>query len=486
MEVLLLNPRLTFCNMYYTNVSDGSLLAVGSGIPMAESWPEGFKVLQGKKVNPILLPAKLRDYFPREDARYFDSNLYFWKTASETLTLPSLGYQQWQVPAIKRSNKPFKKRRASGEVLMSDYRVGVVSTSRAARLRVPATSEFTTEAVGQSESGWNVGRALIESKFGLQLPPLPFLPGYQEKGFNVLLNWSWVGTTQNPFDLSPDLSLIDYAGFKTQMDPELVTAVLADCHNGVLDILTEALELPETMSFLSGELRKLAMKTCDLEEEARAARKSMSPGKFVKWLSSHWLKGRYALLPILYTIQDTSEVLKQIGREYAEFRQSRDLTEFPFTLPLGYKVVSDHPAKHRCMIKSRYTTESLLADLQRLLQINLAATAWELTTFSFVADWFFNIGDYLEAITGSDGATQSLCSYSVKDTGMYLIGYDSADPALEGLNSTLSTSVYNRTIINPSDHIGLTAGLDLTWKQMIDSLALGTKPAMERMRSLRS
>lgn len=171
--------------------------------------------------------------------------------------------------------------------------------------------------------------------------------------------------------------------------------------------------------------------------------------------------------------------------EYAEYKQRRQLpTPFPGTLPLG-TVCSDTPdTEHRCFIKSRYTPDSLISDFRRLININLLSSAWELTTLSFVADWAFNIGDFISAMSGGDGNIDSQCAYICRNQATYEVSYASRDPALTSLKTSVKFNAYDRSIINPIDHVGLTIDVSMNWKRAIDAFALSSRPAIARLRAL--
>jgi len=56
-------------------------------------------------------------------------------------------------------------------------------------------------------------------------------------------------------------------------------------------------------------------------------------------------------------------------------------------------------ASDRCHIKVRMKPpETFVQVLANLTSLNPASIAWELTPFSFVVDWFFDVGGYLRAL----------------------------------------------------------------------------------------
>lgn len=476
MKVILYNPEKSSVNIYWNKIGGGAQLNQNGRI--YRYWGALHQYLTDRQQDVVVLGATQSPTLNQ----VLSTNLYVKKDPGDVLPVIPSASTVLQIPPRGGPNRNFRKRKGRGEVVMSDYRVGTVEFRRVAKVVNRPSSWPTTVAFSY---GW------VSATDGTPLGVLPARPtppaGYTLAGISIVVSYSTITLPASGLVLSPDVSSMDLDSLALPKDEGLVTEVLADCNNGVYDILTEVLELPDTFRFLSEEFKKAVFMTCDLEDEARAMRKALPAEKFTKWFANHWLKGRYALMPIFYSIQDIAKVLEQIGMEYAEYKKSQNIeTEFPCALPPGTICREAVGSQHRCMIKSRYTTDSLLSDFRRLINVNLAVTAWELTTYSFVVDWAFNIGDYLAALTGSDGATDSKCCYSVRLKETYLVEYDTTDPALQGVATLVKFNAYDRAIINPSAHIGLDVGIDMTWKRIIDAFALSTRPAFDRLRGLRT
>lgn len=192
---------------------------------------------------------------------------------------------------------------------------------------------------------------------------------------------------------------------------------------------------------------------------------------------------RYALLPIFYSIKDLKEVLHQMGREYASFRSEKDIQPDDPNLSGPYTVSVSGQCLHRCYIKSRYTPDSILADFRRLININIFTTTWELATRSFVIDWVLNVGDFISAVTGSDGSTESKVCYSVRDLRVVTISYSSGNSSQP--KTTVTYNCYQRQVINPLDHIGLDFSWDMNWKRYFDAAAMSLDPILKQIRSSR-
>lgn len=403
------------------------------------------------------------------------------KGNTSPLYIPTTESVLW--PAQRAAAKNYSKLLHEGAVIMNPYSIGGAEVTRSFSLG--SNTPKPSDVVG-AQVGWLLSFDAIAAKMpGLTMPPVLTLGSKTLKpsGCRAVLTWRWVTIPDQQLYVSPLVTLPNELP-KVVPDSALVTSVAADAANGTLDLLTELIELPETMKFIGKLVSDACVLTADLEEEARVQRKKMPISKFTSWFSDHWLKGRYALLPIFYTIMDVQAVLAQMETEYAEYKSKSEIdTPFPFGLPNG-TICEDVAVTHRCYIRSRYTPDSLMSSFRRLLNVNLASSLWELQTLSFVADWAFNIGDYISALTGSDGASETKCSYSVRNQVEYEIFYDTTDPVLRSLATTVKFNTYQRIIIDPSDHIGLAFDVQMNWKRSVDSFALFANPGIRRLERL--
>lgn len=476
MEVMVVDPSRSYAWLYAHPPGSTSSTMVGPANIMSV-WPELIAQIEtGQKVNRVVRAALS-------------------VTAAEAITgitviregavaLPDTDdlFYELQLPVQRVATKQFTKRQREGEVIVNPYARGTLSQLRD---WAPDLSKKTEEIQLSYYRGWYTCD-FEGSSSGFPAPapsPKEFVPdGWVCGQAACILVYKKFVIPDDAYLLSPLVQVSGYPHW--DYDTDLVTSVLADRNNGTLDLLTEMIEFPETLAFATDLVKRATFMTCDLEMESRSMKRKLSKSQYARWLANHWLKGRYALMPIFYTLMDVSKVLKEMGQEYAEYK--RTVTK---SVPLPYThdgLISDEQdIKHRCFIKSRYTPDSLMADLRRLININLATTAWEATTFSFVADWVFNFGDYISAVTGSDGSEQSACCYSVRHNAEWNVTYDTEDAALLSLKTKVKINAYQRATINPYDQIGLSTRFDMNWKRYFDAAALSLRPALKHLRSLK-
>lgn len=134
--------------------------------------------------------------------------------------------------------------------------------------------------------------------------------------------------------------------------------------------------------------------------------------------ASAWLEYRYGVKPLML---DASQAIKMASKTANSFKRSRLVVrssekiqrlnnqvfsdEPVQSLPWGWKVsgsvaTNEAISMHAGVIyeiANRSPSQKLSEDL-RLGSDSLAATAWEVMPFSFVADWFVNVGPWLEAM----------------------------------------------------------------------------------------
>ena len=113
---------------------------------------------------------------------------------------------------------------------------------------------------------------------------------------------------------------------------------------------------------------------------------------------------------------------------------------------------------------------STVGTLEQFGVLNPASVAWELTPFSFVVDWFVNIGSFLRQFGDTAGLGIEHAFVSVKKSGTGQ--FSAIDPAPWGLwHSSQSFSVsLERTLGFP--RVTLVWQQGLTFKRAVNSIAL--------------
>lgn len=120
-------------------------------------------------------------------------------------------------------------------------------------------------------------------------------------------------------------------------------------------------------------------------------------------LARRWLEYKYALSPIMYSVQDACEVMSNgLGNWYftASSRMGKkgNGETFELSAPNGMKFKRTvHSRGLSCALTFDVTSEKMRT-FSQLGLANPLSIAWELVPFSFVADWFIPIGGWLSSL----------------------------------------------------------------------------------------
>ncbi|DAD51234.1 maturation protein [ssRNA phage SRR7976356_6] len=180
-------------------------------------------------------------------------------------------------------------------------------------------------------------------------------------------------------------------------------------YNAALDKAFEALRGNLDVSIDLLDWRKSAQLASTI---AHQVRHFMSYAKSIRHLpireaSKKWLEYNYGVAPTLQTIYDAyNEIYNHPEPPLVISAKARDVTEYSknniqcipagLTGSWGY---FQHKGKisTRCLIQLRYAGQNLsaLESLSRWTSLNPLSILYERTGYSFVLDWFLNVGGYI-------------------------------------------------------------------------------------------
>lgn len=416
------------------------------------------------------------------------SNVDFVPYTQETINLPELvADSRYRRPPAK--GLPFSEVKKSGLIKMTDHEAWYTTLSthivrlpfEFAKLVVPYSYIQNFSVPSLKQGIWQA------RKFHMQ--------GTLDS-IDEIINASWDPAYNLPHSNDP-LDDIDDAVH------EVKRVVVADAHQ-TWDALTSAAELPKALKLFT-KLLKGAV------SPVRSFAKLLKDSRNPRNLANNWLAYRYGIMPTILEIQDVMRVIVERGFAYKTSRSSRfgtwkqDPPPASVTGPLKYTERWDN-WRVNAVGKTRYSTSSLRALDQ--ISVNPLLTGWELVPFSFVVDWFINVGDFIQARTLDlvDHATQrSFCVSIKRDLGwrqyyrrQYTASiaspqYDTVGNAYYWLNPLSDHSDhlikdwrhegYSRRVFHPSDAV-LRFKPNLNWSRFLDSIALTNRSTISSMRKL--
>jgi hypothetical protein len=137
-----------------------------------------------------------------------------------------------------------------------------------------------------------------------------------------------------------------------------------------------------------------------------------------KRFMDEWMQYRYGIMPLIYSMNDIKKVVdvgfQHINRKTANFQPTPTNVSLPGP-NVRYKWTETvGSVKLAATVRSWYTWDAL----SRLdtLGFNPLATAWELIPYSFVFDWFVNVGDYIARTTTLSLAREQFACISQRGT----------------------------------------------------------------------
>lgn len=214
--------------------------------------------------------------------------------------------------------------------------------------------------------------------------------------------------------------------------------------------------------------------------------------------SSIWLLNRYGVMPILYSIQDALELMKKqlqrisnrictarrrMSKTVNETKKHRDSSGL-------YTVVQYH---HECRVEGivyyKRVMDQSMQQALGLLPERIPSVAWELTRLSFVWDWFFNVGSFLDYLQPKFDVVILGSSYSEKQIAAHAVMTEYK--TVQGnLTKSCSDTAFHRQrfkrTANPSDigQMAFTGLHGLNLEREIDAAALAFKPLLKAAKAL--
>lgn len=328
------------------------------------------------------------------------------------LTLNNRSYHFMEDEVIKN----FIARRAKGEVFcnsMLQYKVDCIN--------VPTL----IHSEGYCGSEFNVGHMH-------EVPPVGFLPPEERNALQI-----WLAD--------------EFASERNAA----ITAAWANVDESEINLMASFGEAPETVNWIKSIMGRLVslIHIISRKQLAIQARKFFRSGDLIKAFADLWLEFRYAVRPLFFEMDAAVAAFNKI-LDKASRRTSRG--GYGSKTPVRANAIQYFPANasntwglrwtvntstlHNYRAGVLYCLKDNVSPINEVWGINQPLEAiWELVPFSFILDWFFNIGNVISALNVS-ASLRSLASWVVEE---HAYRYEFKDPVLVK-NSILCA--YNRIL----------------------------------------
>jgi hypothetical protein len=326
-----------------------------------------------------------------------------------------------------------------------------------------------------------------------------FLLGYRETVGELAMGHLWYKTSN---------SFPPWVGSVPSVDSDavLLTKALANARTRGFDLLTFYKEWNKTYELLRGFQRRTLQRAGRVADSIMLSRKTASNQQTAwdvsKAFAETWLEGRYGWRILRYDIEAINEALTRLanvrsrfGRGYAtsEGSANRTISSAGTTtgtiirqtpVSAGTNVLGTWNISQERRVTKRAGTilEAVVGDI---LTIDPLVTSWEVIPFSFIVDWFVNIGDVVAA--WSPFAQENLLGawISLKDetittstftaSGSTKTNYGGYYMQIHSGGGSVNTAttvkeVYSRVPASPS--VGLSFDLRLNGAKVIDLVSI--------------
>lgn len=148
--------------------------------------------------------------------------------------------------------------------------------------------------------------------------------------------------------------------------------------------------------------------------------KELSP----KELADRYMEARYAIRPLLYDVRGIVRSLEKGNRSTRRtFRgsasDSYSTSDTVTNVPIGLYLVDGcffRTLEYNVSARAGVLCDIDITQLSTFGLDQIAETAWELAPFSFIADWFVGVGDWIAAHTPNAGVRQLASFVTVRET----------------------------------------------------------------------
>ena len=211
--------------------------------------------------------------------------------------------------------------------------------------------------------------------------------------------------------------------------------------------------------------------------------------------ANSWLAYSYGLRPLLSDVYGACAAIQRANKPYFDVHQVTAFEQSPFDVYVENVFGPNRFDKRRLVGevsvrgKVRFRVSNpILHTLDQVGLTNPVSIAWELVPFSFVADWFLPIGDYINAIVPPQGVDfvdgwMTVRASGARETRFYQADY--ADPSNAPWDTTGVTRevLKQRVMLSSIPQVSFTVpDISLSREKIASGLALIAQAATGKPR----
>lgn len=344
--------------------------------------------------------------------------------------------------------------------------------------------------ISSTNNSQNLGDHVSGTPFGYEvMKKLPFVGSYNYKvsGTNLTVGGSGAMTTISPVvAVSPSQ--------ETNVDNESIVSALERMRGGI-DLSVDAFQIMQTVRMIKRPVQTFTKLYEQFREKKLleyASRKWKRRPPFHKFLSDSWLEYIYGWMPLLQTTYEIAGQMGNIakpGPTMQVFKGSSQITETRSKDEIRSFAGTTHKVSvtHSTFYGSRIYLLMKMSDAKKAQHVSTytsldpTSIAWELVPFSFVVDWFYDIGSYLRSCETAlmySSLFHSGWKSTIRVTNTQAVGlprnFSGAVGSLSGSGSAQLISFGRARFSNiPSPSKPVVQGAtDLSWSQLTSALAL--------------
>lgn len=316
-----------------------------------------------------------------------------------------------------------------------------------------------------------VGRVLVPvSRTWIQPRPLvkrtrSHLVWHNYTAMNKVESWNWnvvkspdTGNVESYYCVSADA--VTWSGSPNSnltLQSRLVEAIKGHSFN----LAVASAESPQTVLMIAGTVRRItksithlrkgdipsALRVLGATPKGRHSR-TVQPPLTSRDASSMWLELQYGWMPLL---QDVHGAASALAAQHRDPRVTTFVSSFNESKHFHTRLANNFDKHSVTSVRKRILAE-LKENMSVARTLGLAdplSVAWELTPFSFVADWFLPIGDYLSNLNALPTLTGRFCTtvrITREGTCQGLGRFPSGKPSTASCHAAIKIVDFSRTI----------------------------------------